>query len=197
MNLIATELYDSASNSFAPPDQTADMSEFRLEPASIELNNGKILITGCGFSYARGWDASTELYDEATNKFEPPSNAPSMNTARIGAAAVLLTTGPKSGKVLIIGGSESLGGIPLASTELYDRTTNSFAPPSATATMKIARQNLVATTLSNGTVLVYGSPDSAGNPVVSLELYDLTTNAFRFGPNLNSARSGATMTLLQ
>ncbi|MGO9450699.1 MAG: hypothetical protein ACLQDV_06575 [Candidatus Binataceae bacterium] len=172
------------------------MSEFRLEPASIELNNGNFPIAGSGFSYARGWDASTELYDEATNTFDPPSNAPSMNTVRIGAAAVLLTTGPKSGKVLIIGGSESLGGIPLASTELSDPTTNSFAPPSATATMKIARQNLVAT-LSYGTVLVYGSPDSAGNPVVSLELYDPTTNAFRFGPNLNSARSGATMTLLQ
>jgi len=197
MNLIATELYDPASNSFAPPDQTADMSEFRLEPASIELNDGKILIVGGGYSYALGWDASTELYDEATNTFEPPSNAPSMNAARIGPAAVPLTTGPNSGKVLIIGGSESLGGTPLASTELYDPATNSFAPPSATATMKIARQNLVATTLSNGTVLVYGSPDSAGNAVLSLELYDPTTNAFRLGPNLGAARSGATMTLLQ
>jgi hypothetical protein len=196
LSLTATELYDPGTNSFAPPWQTAQMNEFRLEAVSVELGNGKILIAGGGFS-ALGWDSSTELYDQATNSFAPPSTTPLMNSPRVGAVAVRLTIGPNRGKVLIVGGSEMLGTPPLASTELYDPITNTFSPLSTTPRMNIARRNLVATVLDSGKVLVYGSPDGAGDPVVSTELYDPMTNSFSFGPKLDAERAGASLTLLK
>ena len=49
-----------------------------------------------------------------------------MNAARYGATASVLTVGPNAGKILIAGGADNTGS--LATTELYDPATNTFAP---------------------------------------------------------------------
>ena len=49
-----------------------------------------------------------------------------MTSSRAYATASLLTTGPSAGKILIAGGNSGSGA--LASTDLYDPVTNSFAP---------------------------------------------------------------------
>jgi hypothetical protein len=58
--------------------------------------------------------------------------------------------------------------VPIASTELYDPASNSFAPESATASMNAARAYATATLLPNDKVLIAGG---FGIFLVSTELY--------------------------
>ncbi|MGO9454414.1 MAG: kelch repeat-containing protein [Candidatus Binataceae bacterium] len=183
--VASTDLYDPATDSFAPPTATATMNTARASAAAVELNNGKILIVG-GTFYTPGLDAgaSTELYDEATNSFEPATVTPSMNTKRQDASAILLNTG----KVLVVGGIGTDGN-PLASTELYDPVTNTFAPPEQTPTLKVAGAFDTLTALDDGRILVT-------DPDTTTELYDPVANVFTLGPA--SPLSGAnTATLLE
>jgi N-acetylneuraminic acid mutarotase len=176
-----TDLYDPASNSFAPPAQTAAMSE-RFGAVAVALNNGKVLIAGGDTLFAVNVLATTDLYDEATNTFAPPSATATMNTPRVAFAGVLLTAGPNAGKALMIGGQGFFGGrstMALSSTDLYDPMTNSFAPSNETPTMNIARIGVTATVLNNGKVLVAGGAQQ-------VELYDPMTNTFTLGPMMNS-----------
>ena len=100
-----------------------------------------------------------------------------------------------NGKVLIAGGFT--GGAALASTELYDPVTNTFA--AITPTMNTARYSATATLLANGKVLIAGGDGSAGNTtfLTSTELYDPVANTFAaITPAMNTARYFATATLL-
>jgi hypothetical protein len=74
-----------------------------------------------------------------------------MNTARQAATAMLLP----NGKVLIAGGLD-VNFNPIASIELYDPATNTFAPPAGTPSMNTARGQATATLLPNGAVLIAG-----------------------------------------
>jgi IPT/TIG domain/Galactose oxidase, central domain len=87
-----------------------------------------------------------------------------MITPRARHAAVLLA----NGKVLIAGGSDGLQA--LASAELYDPSTRTFAP---TGSMATARYRPSAVLLSNGKVLVIG-----GERSLSAEIYDPATETF-------------------
>jgi len=159
------------------------MNTGRSAPTATLLDNGKVLIAG-GVDQNGAPLASTELHDPTTNSFAARSHTATMNTARVGAAAILLA----SGNVLIAGGGGNQG-VSFASTELYDPTTNSFAPPNATATMNTARAGATATLLSTGKVLIAGGASDA-----STELYDPTTNSFAppgATPFMNVVRSGA------
>ena len=49
--------------------------------------------------------ASTELYNPATNTFAAGNQTASMNAARYGATATVLSIGPNAGKILIAGGA--------------------------------------------------------------------------------------------
>ena len=104
------------------------------------LPNGKVLIAG-GFAILTGWPvwASAELYDSATATFLKTG---SMTTSRNSHTATLLP----NGKVLIAGGDFSAGGSSgisaLASAELYDPATGTFA---ATGAMAAARRSHTAT----------------------------------------------------
>ena len=125
--LSSTELYDPSNGSFAAANDTASMNTPRVYATATLLASGKVLIAG-GFG-ASGPEASTEIYDPATNSFA--SETAVMKTARYDASATLLT----SGKVLIAGGEGANSY--LASTEIYDASNNSFA--SNTPSMNVAR----------------------------------------------------------
>ena len=92
------------------------------------LFSGKVLIAG-GVGPSFSSLDSLELYDPSTNSFAPAASLPTMNTARDGAIAALLP----NGEVLIAGGENNATS--LKSAELYNPTTNSFAPPASTPTM--------------------------------------------------------------
>jgi hypothetical protein len=109
-----------------------------------------------------------------------------MLTARSEDTATLLT----NGKVLITGG---LGGVALATAELYDPTTQTF---SATGSMATARNYHTATLLTTepntGNVLVAGG--NSKNAVA--ELYDPVMGGFSTTSAMTSTRQRHTATLL-
>jgi len=191
--LSSTELYDSATNTFAPPAATPVMNTARSAATATLLPNGKVLIAG-GLSNIPPYEfASTELYDPATNKFAPPAATPVMNTARAGAPATLLP----NGKVLFAGGDINSFPPQLASTELYDPATNKFAPSAMTPVMNTARAFANATLLPNGKVLIVGG--GFAYQVIATELYDPVTNTFAppaATPVLNTAGVTASATVL-
>jgi hypothetical protein len=73
-----------------------------------------------------------------------------------------------SGKVLVAGGFTD---IPLASAELYDPATGTWAP---TRSLAAARDWHTATLLCSGKVLVAGGLQFPGGPLMSVELFDET-----------------------
>lgn len=179
------------SNSFAPPGATATMNTTRSLATATLLPNGLVLIAG-GFGGNLAVLASTELYDPRANRFAPAAGTASMNTARDAATATLLPNG-----WLLIAGGFGGGRNFLASTELYDFTTNSFIAAAGAPSMNTGRQRASAALLPNGKVLIAGGVDVNGNALASTELYDSSTNSFAVTtPAMHTAHDGATATLL-
>lgn len=129
----------------------------------------------------------------------------SMDLPRSGATATLL----RNGKVLIAGGTDSLGVVGeniYASAELYDPATGRFTK---TGSMAAARVDQTATLLRNGKVLIAGGygcadPQRCVNVVdsstlvnlASAELYDPTTGKFSPAGSMTSPRDAGAAALL-
>ncbi|HVE47465.1 MAG TPA: kelch repeat-containing protein [Acidimicrobiales bacterium] len=115
--------------------------------------------------------------------------------ARTGHTATLLP----GGKVLVAGGTAG-GGAPMASAELYDPASGTWAPTGGLAN---ARWGHTATLLPDGKVLVVGGfsllQTSAGQapfPLPSTELYDADTGIWAPSDSLLTPRGFHTATLL-
>jgi hypothetical protein len=192
------ELYDPASRSFAP---TSSMTGPRYAQTSTLLQNGKVLIAGGSSFFFECSDRDTspplmsaELYDPSSGSFTPTG---SMTEARTGHTATLLP----SGKVLIVGGGSTGGGVPpfagdgSATAEVYDSATGTFT---STGTMSTARIGQTATLLQDGRVLIAGGIRSSppGSPLATAELYDPLTGTFTVTATMTAPRAGHTATLL-
>jgi N-acetylneuraminic acid mutarotase len=163
--VAATQLYDPASNTWSagPP-----MAAVRGYHNAILLPNGKVLVAGGDSNvFANSIQTSAELYDPVTNTW---SAAGSMATGRMKYTMTLL----KSGKVLVTGGTTSVGNgwQYTSSAEVYDPATNTW---SSAGFIALNRTGHTATLLNNGTVLVVGGDI---NPT-SGEVY--LGNSFTFG----------------
>ncbi|MGO9060125.1 MAG: kelch repeat-containing protein [Candidatus Binataceae bacterium] len=116
----SVDIYDPATNEFAPVSATPSMNVGRAVAAAILLPNGKVLIAG-GTALSSHATASIEIYDPVHNCFMGATGCgslpPNMNAARLGATITLLP----NGKVLIAGGANSTlsAATVLSSTELY------------------------------------------------------------------------------
>jgi hypothetical protein len=89
--------------------------------------------------------ASTEIFDMATMSFV--SSTPTMDSSRVWSGVVALS----DGTVLVIGGSNGVSSN-YDSLLLFDPTNNSFTHLAAVLTS--TRQNVLATLLSDGRVLI-------------------------------------------
>ncbi len=170
------QLYDSLSNSFTITGSlaAAGLDGVDQQTATL-LNNGRVLIAGGSNDEVipAGRVAAAELYDPATGAFTATS---AMHSPRDAHASVLLA----DGKVLIVGGDTGtlIGGVgyyagSLASAELYDPLSGTFAPADS---MNAARTAPQATLLKNGDVLITGGFSYCGidcfhGSLASAELY--------------------------
>jgi hypothetical protein len=172
---------------------TGSMTVARLYHTATLLPNGKVLIAG-GDTFAGGGYqdlGSAELYDPSTGTFALTG---SLITPRARHTATLLP----NGKVLIAGGSASYAGgtsgyAALASAELYDPSTGTFA---ATASMSLARCAHRATLLGNGKVLVTAGWDGAQGDHANADLYDPDSGTFAPTGKMVQSRAWHTATLL-
>jgi N-acetylneuraminic acid mutarotase len=166
------ELYDPATGKWT---KTGSLNIGRALHTATLLPNGKVLIAG-------GQNASVDSHNLASAELFDPANGMwtltgTMTTNRANQTATLLP----NGKVLIVGGTRSLG-VPPASTalstaELFDPNTGTWT---STGAMNYARENHTATLLPNGQVLVAwgdGGINSQGlaSVIAACELYDPST----------------------
>jgi Galactose oxidase, central domain/Kelch motif len=149
-----------------------------------------VLIAGGSTRLAGGVPlASAELYDPASREF---TTTGSMKTARAGATATLIASGPLAGDVLVAGGTGK-GGAMLASAEIYDPRTGTF---SETGAMTTARVFHTATWLGYlkdsgamaGEILIAGGQTPAG-VTSSAEVYDPAAGAFSAIASMMAARA--------
>ncbi|GEM_PF-1628499 len=110
--------------------------------------------------------------------------------ARDGHTATLLS----DGRVLVVGGRAAGGGA-LDSVQIFNPATGQWAPANSLVT---PRYGHAAVLLQNGRVLVAGGRSSSNSNsfLRSSEIFNPLTGAWTAGPNLITARAGATATLL-
>lgn len=180
--LASAEIYDPAQGTWA---ETAPMARARLSETLTELPDGRVLAAG-GTGSDGSALSSAEVFDPASGSWTTVPTG--MRTPRSNAAAVVLN----DGRVLVIGGEDNEGGdaTVLASAELFDPVADVFT---ATGDLADARQDLTATILGDGRVLVAGGANRAGS-LASAELFEPArgswsrTGSMRSGRRLHGAR---------
>ncbi len=168
----AAEVYHPAANAWT---SAGNMSTPRFAAVAVTLQSGKVLVVG-GTNGNFGSTAldTGEVYDPSTNAWTSVANTMSSPRGNYPAVALL-----PNGSVLIAGGADS-SGTPLATADIYNPATNTFA---AAASMGTARQLTSGTTLPSGKVLVVGGQDSTGAPMATAERYDPGTNSWSSASN--------------
>jgi len=114
------ELFDPATNTFM---RIADMRVARFEHTATNIGLNVVLITG-GLDSSGNRHVIAELFNPVQRSFA--TTAHPMTKPRANHSAVLLTSGPFAGQVLVVGGAAAV-----ADAELYDPTQESFmaVPP--------------------------------------------------------------------
>jgi len=170
---VLKSAFSYAEGGLAGPWAQKPMSKVRGEdPGVAVMQDGRVLVAG-GTTVPDKTDFAldtAEIYTRATDKVTPASNA--MGTARWQNSAVTLL----DGRVLVVGGAclQGLTGCKAGSdakkADLYDPTTNNFAPTKSDLT--VPRVYTHAVLLVDGRVLISSSNDD------SLDLFDPETETF-------------------
>lgn len=132
------------------------LQHWHKRSSATRLGNGQILLAGID---------GCEIFDPATTT---STSVSAMNNPRLGHAAILLN----NGKVLVAGGSTSLGGTGfLTGTELYDPAGNVWTTGPL---MSVGRNKPSAIEKTNGDVLIIGGTQTQTN----FSLYNPASNTF-------------------
>lgn len=173
---------------------TGSMTTARNYHTATLLGNGQVLVAGgCAVPHCQPTLAGAELYDPRAGRWTATG---SMLTPRLGHIAVLLTSGPHSGDVLVAGGYdyEADSTTFLSSAELYNPASRRWT---ATGAMRSMRSNYAATRLRDGRILVEGGISTNHTaPTASAEMYDPATGRWTPAGSMSTPRQFQTATLL-
>ena len=147
--------YDPGTNSWSPAPAMGSGHAYHQGGQAV-LNDGRVLVTGGVFvpnllgAATAGPTAAAEVFDPVTNAW----TSAAMAQARGLHTATLLT----DGRVLVAAGAQGTlqNPISIASTELFDPSTNSF---SAGPMLRIPRAGHAAVRLPDGLVVILGGQD--------------------------------------
>ena len=166
----SAEIYVSSKGVFEP---ISSMNLARSSHTATLLPNGKVIIYG-GFGTDGTARRTYEIFDPNTNSFSTTVSSIPYGTGQGGHTATLLTQGPYKNNVIWCGGKGSVtSSSGIANCRIYNPETNSVS----SINMRGGRYDHTATLLSNGNVLIAGGR-TAGNYLVSTDLYDVGENAF-------------------
>ena len=165
---VKAERYNPVARSWS---QTGSVHTPRQSHSATLLPDGRVLAVG-GLTtpppgMAVGVTPTAELYDPATGTWSPTG---SLVDAGVQHTATLLA----DGRVLVAGGSRTVGLGAFARAEIYDPATGAWA---ATGSMQTARFSHSAALLSDGRVLVVGGLTDSG-VTGTAELYDPATGTW-------------------
>ena len=194
--LATAEFYDPSSGQFVA---TGSAASSRAGASAAPLSPTQVLLAG-GFSgsaaiknFSLTLDgsvlSSAEVFDETTGAFSPLAK---MTTPRMGFTATTLA----NGKVLVVGGQDSLGNV-LDTAELYDPAAHKFV--AVNNAMSDRRMFHTATLLLGGKVLVAGGATNlSGDTTNSVDIYDPASNSFTAAAfPLDHQRAAHTATLFR
>jgi hypothetical protein len=139
---------------------TGSLATARANATATLLPTGRVLVAG-GWEPANAALTSAESYDPVAATFAP---AGALTVGRFDHTATLLPTG----NVLLVAGSTANG--PTSSVEIFNSATGTFA---AVGNLQVARTGHAAALLSSGQVAITGGTDSSGNPIASVEVFDV------------------------
>jgi surface antigen len=149
------ELFDPTANTWGPA--VPNMPAARVFHTATLLPNRLVLVAGGDLSGGGTATAIAEVYNPNSNTWVRLVR--NMLTARMFHTATPLD----NGKVLVVGGQSTLGGRPIASTEVYDPATATWTSGSS---LGITRVGHTTTLLRGGAVLVTGG-DPTGKVLVT------------------------------
>jgi large repetitive protein len=175
----------SMKYSFGTFRMASNMSVARYGPTATLLDDGRVLIAGGGHSpidVGGAPDASAEIYDPSSGRFER-TRGDMQVAGRSHHTATLL----RDGRVLIAGGED------LASAELFDPKTETFA---GIGNMPVERSYHTATLLKSGKVLIVGGVQRELKGIDSALLFDPTTSTFLVAGTLTANRREHSASLL-
>jgi hypothetical protein len=167
------------------------MNAARAFQTATLLGDGTVLVAGGASDSTGDLTSTADVYDPTSNMFSATTGT--MTEPRGAHAAVVLTSGPLSGQVLITGGvtGSSVGLFPQSAVEAYDPAAKTFS--TVGSIMNDPRAFHTATVLENGQVLIVGgfsNFDSTintasgsllslfGSNLSSAEIYDPVANTF-------------------
>jgi hypothetical protein len=166
----------------------APMTVPRCVHATVQLLDGRVLVTGGIDWLTNAVHPTAETFDEATGDWTP---AGTMSDPRTNHSAVRL----KDGRVMVMGGARIDSGAAdvLTSVDFYVPTTNAWTagPP-----MLHARRSFRGVLLADGRVLVVAGMGPDNNGMAFVEVYDPATNEWKACAPLQNACWGPTATLL-
>jgi hypothetical protein len=140
--------------------------------AATELSDGRILLFGGALTDVVTPTGRVVFVDAAENAVTSFQARSLLATPRLGHTATRLSD-DRGAMILIAGGTDATGS-PVANAELFKPLRETFVSIAGNpATMVVPRHHHTAIRMPDGSVLIIGGMDAAGQPVRRIELFTL------------------------